>query len=73
MIFYASGHTGVLYDCDTHQQCLLQGHVSQSSISQLVVDYRHMYVPCHVNDVMYVCSNRVVQYPVLLSVEMGGG
>ena len=28
MVFCASSHTGVLYDCESNQQCLLQGHVS---------------------------------------------
>lgn len=26
MIFYVSGHSGVLLDCDRNHQCLLQGH-----------------------------------------------
>ena len=28
MIFYASSHTGIVYDCNEHRQYLLQGHVS---------------------------------------------
>ena len=40
MIFYVSAHTGVLLDCLTNQQCLLQGHNNPISCTAVSGDRR---------------------------------
>ena len=40
MVFYASSHTGVLYDCEKNQQCLLQGHVRQQTFRCMYIQKR---------------------------------
>ena len=40
MIFYVSGHTGVLLDCETNRQCLLQGHSNAITCTAVSGDRR---------------------------------
>ena len=49
MIFYTSGHTGILYDCISNEQFLLQGHVS-------IVEIHKSFLLC-----LTICSHRVTR------------
>jgi len=40
MIFYSNAHTGILLDCKTNQQILLQGHSNAITSTTVSLDRR---------------------------------